>query len=84
MIKIFDIKLNWHAKYIPNFRIITLIIPRQLEVFNPTARLWKVNISHVHKILPSHFIINSIPDKQAFGRKGKYINDQCILKEVWF
>ena len=63
-----------------NFRIIRLKSPRQLEVFDLTGRLWKVNISDVHKILPSDFIISSIPDEQVFSRKGKYINDPHILK----
>ena len=82
MIKNFYKKSNWAEKYILNFRIIRIISPRQLEISDPTGRLWKVNISDVHKILPSDFIISSIPDEQAFGRKGNYINNQCILKEV--
>ena len=42
----------------------------------------KVNISGMHKILPSGLIISSILDEKVLGRKGKYINDPCILKEV--
>ena len=82
MIKNFDKKLAWDAKYILRFRMIRIISPRQLEVSDPTGRLQKVNISDVHKILPSDFIISSIPDEQVFGRKGRYINDPCILKVV--
>ena len=82
MIKNFDKKLNWDVKYIPNFRIIRLMGPRQLEVSNLTVRLQKVNISDMHKILPSDFIISSISDKQVFGTKRKYIKDPWILKEV--
>ena len=82
MIENFDNKLNWDATYIPYFRIIRIISPGQLEVSDPTGRLWKVNISYVHKILPSDFIVSSIPDEQVFGRKGNYINDPYILKEV--
>ena len=83
MIKNLDKKLNWDANYIPNSRINRIIIsPRQLEVSDLTGRLWKVNISNMHKIFPSGFIISSIPDEQVFGRKGKYINDPCILKEI--
>ena len=82
MIKNFDKDLNWDMKYLPNFRIIRLIGPGQLEVSDLTGRLWKANISNVHKILSSDFIISSIPDEQVFGRKGKYINDPHILKEV--
>ena len=81
MIKKFDKKLNWNAKYIPNFRIIRIVSPRQLEVSDPTGRLWKVNINDVHRILPSDFIISSIQDEQVFGRKGKYINNPHILKK---
>ena len=44
MIKNFNIKLNWDAKYIPDFRIIRLIGTRQLEVSDLTGRLRKVNI----------------------------------------
>ena len=77
----FDKKSNWDAKYIPNSRIIRLVGPRQLEVSNLTGRLWKVNICDMHKILPSDFIVSSIPDEQVFGSKGKYINDPHILKE---
>ena len=62
--------------------MIRLISHIQLEVSDQTGRLWKVNISDVHKILPSNFIKNSILDEQVFGRKGKYINGPCILKEV--
>ena len=49
MIKNFDKKLNRDTKYIPNFRIIRLIGPRQQEVSNPTGRLRKVNITDVQK-----------------------------------
>ena len=81
MIRNFDKKFNWDAKYIPNFRIVQLIGSRQLEVSNPTGRLRKVNICDVHKILTSDQIVSSIPD-EVIGRSGKYINDPCILKEV--
>ena len=82
MIKNFDKKSNWNAKYIPNFRNVRLIGTRQLEVSDPTGRLRKVNICDVHKILPSEFIVNCIPDEKLFFRKGKYINDPCILKTL--
>ena len=36
----------------------------------------------MHKILPSDQIVSSIPDKQVFGIRGKYINDPHILKKV--
>ena len=76
------IKIKLGCQVIPNFRIIKLTDPRQLEVSDLTDRLWEVNISDVHKILPSDFIIISNPDEQVFGRKGKYINDPHILKKV--
>ena len=57
MTKNFNKKSNWDAKYIPNFRIIRLIGPRQLEVSNSAGRLGKVNICDVHKILLSDFIL---------------------------
>ena len=82
MIKNFDKKSNWDTKYIPNFRIIRLIGTRQLEVSDLTGRLRKVNICGVHKMLPSEFIVSCIPDEQVFARKGKHINDPCILKEA--
>ena len=66
----------------PNFRIIRLIGPRQLEVSDLTGRLWKVNISHMHNILPSDFIISSIPEWTSLCQKRKHINDPHILKEV--
>ena len=81
MIRNFDKKSNWDTKYIPNFKIVWLIGPRQLEVSTQNGRLRKVNVCDVHKILPSDQIVSSIPDKQVFGRRGKYINDQSILKE---
>ena len=55
-------------KCIPIFRIIRLIGPRQLEVSNLTGRPQKINISAVHKILPSEFIISSIPDEQVWQK----------------
>ena len=76
MIKNFDKKLNWDTKYIQNFRIIGLIGTRQLQISDLTGRLRKVNISDVHSILPSEFIVSCIPHEQVFTRKGKYINDQ--------
>ena len=82
MIKNFNKKSNWDAKYIPNFRIIRLIGTRQLEVSDLTSGLRKVNICDVLRILPSEFIVSCIPDEQVFSRKGKYINDPCIFKEV--
>ena len=82
MIKNFDKQSYWNVKYISYFRIIRSIGPRQLEVFDPADRLQKANISDVHKILPSDFIISSVPDEQVFHRKGKYITDPCILKAV--
>ena len=82
MIRNFDKKSNWDVKSIPNFRNVWLIGSRQLELSNATRRLRKVNVCDVHKILPSDQIVSSIPDKQVLGRRGKYINDQHILKEV--
>ena len=82
MIRNFDKKSNWDAKYIPNFRVVCLIGSRQLEDFNPTGRIRKANVCDVHKILPSDKIVSSIPDEQVFGRRGKYIYDPHILKEV--
>ena len=49
MIKNSDKELNWDAKYILNFKIIRIIIPRQLEASDSTGRLQKVNISDMHK-----------------------------------
>ena len=69
-------------KYIPNFRIVRLIGKRQLEVSDLTGRLRKGKSVMCIKILPSEFIVSYIPDEQVFARKGKYINDLCILKEV--
>ena len=82
MIKIFDKKLNWDAKYVPNFRVVKLIGIRHLEVSDPAGRLLKVNISNVHKILPADFIVSCLLDEHIFVRKGKYINDSCILRDV--
>ena len=54
MIRNFDIKSNWDAKYVPNFRIVCLIGSRQLEASDPTGRLRKRLMSvYVHIILPS-------------------------------
>ena len=75
-------KSNWDAKYIPTFRVIRLVGIRQLEVSDPTSRLRKVSTCDVHKLLPSELIVSCIPDEQVFARKGKYINDPHILKEV--
>ena len=66
----------------PNFKIVKLIGPRLLEISDPTGRLRKVNVCDVHKILPSDEIVSSIPAEQVLGRRGKYINKLCILKEV--
>ena len=82
MIKNFDKKSTWDAKYVPNFTIVKLIGTRQLEVSDPTGRLRKVNISGAHKILPADFIVSCFPDEQVFASKGMYINDPCMLKEV--
>ena len=59
-----------------------MIGTRQLEVSDPTGRHRKVNICDVHKVLPLEFIVNCIPDKQVFTRKGNYINYPHKLKEV--
>ena len=82
MIKNFDEKSNWDAKYIPNFRVIRQIGTRQQEFSNPTGRLRKVNIFDMHKVLPSELMVSCIPDEQVFARKVEYINDPYILKEV--
>ena len=82
MINNFDKKSNWDANYIPNFRIIRLIGTRQLEVSDPRGRLRKVNICGVHKIFAIRVHSELHPDEQVFARKGKYINDPCILKKV--
>ena len=74
--------MTWDTKYVPNFRLVRLIGRRQLEASDPTGGLRKVNISDAHKILPVDFIVKCIPDEQVFARKGKYINDPLILKEV--
>ena len=49
MIKDFDKKSTWDAKYVSNFREVKLIGTRQLEVSDPTGGLRKVNIPDVHK-----------------------------------
>ena len=54
----------------------------QLEVSDHTERTRKVNVCDVHRILPSDHIVSSISDEQVFGRRGKYINDPQLLKEV--
>ena len=82
MIKHFNKKSNWDGKYIPYFRSIRLGGRRQLEVTDPTGKIRKLNICDVHKVLPSEFIVSCILDVQVFTRKGKYINDSCIPKEV--
>ena len=82
MIKTFDKKSNWDAKCIPNFRIVRLIGPGQLEVSDLTGRIRKVNNCDVHKIWLSDYIVSSIQDEEVFRRKGKYINDSCILEDV--
>ena len=82
MIRNFDKKYNWDAKYIPNFRVVLLISPKQLEVSNPRGRIRKVNLFVMHMILPSDHTVSSIPDEQVFGRRDKYINEPHILKEV--
>ena len=82
MIRIFNKKSTWDAKYIPNFRVLCLIGSRQLEVSNPIGRIRNVNVCDASKIVPSNQIISSIQDKQVFGRRGKYINNPRILKEV--
>ena len=83
MIKNFDKKSNLDAKYVSNFRVVKFIGTRQLEVSDLTGRLWKVNILDVHKILPAKFIASCLLDEQIFARKGKYINNLHILKEVF-
>ena len=74
--------MTWDTKYVPNFRVVPLISSKQIKISNPTGRTRKVNVCDVHKIVLSDHIINSTPDKQVFGRRGKYINDPGILKEV--
>ena len=56
MIRIFKKKSYRDAKYVPNFRVVHLIGSRQMEVSDPTARIRKVNVCDVHKILPSGHI----------------------------
>ena len=82
MIRSINKKSTWDAKYVPNFRVVCMIGSRQLEVSNATGRTRNVNVSDVHKIVPSDQIISCILDEQIFGRRGKYINNPRILKEV--
>ena len=82
MIINFDNKSKWNTKYIPNIRIVCLLGPRQLEVSDPTGTLWKVNVCGGHKTLPSDHIVSSWPEEHVFGRRGKYINDPYIPKEL--
>ena len=82
MIRNFDKKSTWDPNYISNFRVVHLICSRQLEVSTPTGRSRKVNVGDVHKIVPSDYIISSIPDEQVFGRGGKNINKPRLLNEV--
>ena len=41
MIRNFDKKANWDAKYIPNFRVVHQIGSRQLEVSDTTGKIKK-------------------------------------------
>ena len=70
MIKIFDKKSPWDAKYIPNFRVVCLIRSRQLEVSDTMGRTRKVNVCKTHKIMPPDHIISSILDEQVIGQKA--------------
>ena len=67
MIKNFDKKLTWDAKYVTNFTVVKLIGTRQLEVSDLRGRLRKVNISDVHKILPADLIVSCILDEEIFA-----------------
>ena len=67
MIKIFDRKFTWGAKYVPNFRVVALIGSRQLEVLDPMGRTRKINVCYAHKVMPLDNIISSILDEQGFG-----------------
>ena len=62
--------------------MVCVIDSRKLDVSDPTGRLRKVNICDAHKILPSDQIVSSIPDEQVFGRRGNYIDNPHVLKEV--
>ena len=82
MIKNFDRKSAWDAKYVPTLRVVCLIGSRQVEDLDCMVRTRKIYVCNAHKIMPSDHIISSILDKQVFGQKGKYINDPRIIKEV--
>ena len=78
MIRNFDKKSTWDAKYIPNFIVVHLRSSRQLEVSDVKS----LNVCDVQKVLPSDYIVSSIADVEVFGRRDKYINAPHILKEV--
>ena len=82
MIRNFDKKPTWDAKYVPNFRVVCLIGSRQLEISDPSDRTTKINVGDAHKIVLSDHIISSILDKKVFVRRGKYINYPRLLREV--
>ena len=82
MIRTFNKKSKWDAKYIPIFRVVHVIGSRQLKVSYPIGRIRQVNVYDVHMTLPSDHVVSSKWDQQVFGRRGKYINDPHILKEV--
>ena len=82
MIKNFDNKSNWDAKYIPNCIGVCLIGSRQLEVSDPIGGTRKITVFDVHNIVPSDHIISSILDEQVFSQRGKYINEPRTIKEV--
>ena len=82
MIKNFDQNSNWDAKHIPNFRVVHLIVQDNWNSPIAMGRIRNVNVCDVHKMFPLDHIVSLILDEQVFGRRGKYINDPQILKEL--
>ena len=67
------------TKYIHNHRIIKLVNECTTDVQDTMGKIRRVNLSDVHLMFPSEYVLSHLPDSQTFGRVKKYINHPDIM-----
>ena len=71
------------SKYIPNYRVSSLVCGNAVDIQDPAGRVRRASIKDLQLMVPSEFFITHLPEAQTFGRKVKYINHPLTIPDLY-